>query len=104
VGFNAYRYAQRDYGFLEEERWQLSHAGAGADSSLLFVLATTGILGLGAYLKIWLKVLEKSGSKKNRLLVLTVLGVLLSHSLFLNSLFYPWIMAWLWLVLATGNS
>ncbi len=94
VGFNAYRYAQRDYGFLEDG-WQVSHAGAGADSSLLFVLATTGILGTSAYLWLWRKIL-----KTNHLAVLASSLALLTHSFFNNSLFYPWIMAWMWILLA----
>jgi glycosyltransferase involved in cell wall biosynthesis len=97
VGFNAYRYAQRNYGFLDEEKWQVSHAGAGADSSLLFVLATTGIFGFFAYFWIWLKSLITN----YELLITASIIALLVHSLFLNSLFYPWIMSWMWILLAT---
>lgn len=93
VGFNAYRYAQRDYGFLGED-WQVSHAGAGADSSLLFVLATTGIFGFGAYFWLWWKIL-----KTHNLIVIASAFALLVHSLFNNSLFYSWIMAWMWVLL-----
>lgn len=96
VGFNAYRYAQRDYGFLEKEKWQATHAGAGADSSLLFILATTGIFGLIAYLWLWWKIIQT----KN-LVILASAAALLVHSLFLNSLFYPWIMAWMWVLLGS---
>jgi len=103
VGFNAYRYAQRDYGFLEDEDWQESHAGAGADSSLLFVLATTGIIGLVAYL--WY--LVSAGAlafwqrkKMVGIVCLASLGAIIAHSFFLNSLFYPWIMGWLMILLA----
>lgn len=96
VGFNAFRYAQRDYGFLKE-RWQESNAGAGADSSLLFVLATTGIFGFGVYLKlIWH--ISQIGEKDK--VILASLAALFVHSWFLNSLFYPWIMAWMWILLA----
>jgi len=103
VGFNAYRYAQRDYGFLEEEKWQETHAGAGVDSSLLFVLATTGILGLISYL--WY--LGSAGvlafwqrKKVIGIVCLASLGAILAHSFFLNSLFYPWVMGWLAILLA----
>jgi O-antigen ligase len=95
VGFNAYRYVQ-------DEELKVSHAGAGADSSLLFVLATTGILGLGAYSWLWVKALFLSfkniKKRENQIALVSILVVLL-HSIFANSLFYPWIMAWLWLVL-----
>lgn len=103
VGFNAYRYAQRDYGFLKEEKWQESHAGAGADSSLLFVLATTGVLGLASYL--WY--LAKAGflafgqrRKVVGVVCFSSLGAVVTHSFFLNSLFYPWVMGWLAILLA----
>lgn len=103
VGFNAFRYAQRDYGFLKEDSWQASHAGAGADSSLLFVLATTGILGLMSYL--WF--LTRAGAlafwqrkKTIGVISLASLGAIIIHSFFLNSLFYPWIMGWLMILLA----
>lgn len=96
VGFNAYRYAQKKYGFLDEWEWQTSHAGAGADSSLLLVLATTGVFGFLAYLYLWWKILKTAS-----LIVLASGLALLIHSFFLNSLFYPWLMAWVWILLGT---
>lgn len=104
VGFNAYRYAQERYGFADEKKLAVSHAGAGADSSLLFVAATTGIFGLGAYL--WLlwtmaRAAWRRRSSPMGLVALASLGAVLIHSLFLNSLFYPWVMGWLWLLFAT---
>ncbi len=96
VCFNAYRYAQGRHGFLVGEELRSSHAGAGGDSSLLFVLATTGMIGLTVYLWLWGKALWLG--RANLLVLATLLSALI-HSLFINSLFYPWIMAWLWLVL-----
>lgn len=84
VGFNTYRYAQG--ASLK------SHAGAGADSSLLFVAATTGILGLGVYL--WYLRRLFLLRTINHELQATLVAVLV-HSLFLNSLFYPAVMVWL---------
>lgn len=87
VGFNTYRYAQRQSGFLDDSKWLKSHAGAGADSSLLFVAATTGLIGLSFYFY-YLKSLWQLNSMRYTLIPLLV------HSLFLNSLFYPAIMLW----------
>jgi len=104
VGFNTFRYAQREYGFLEEEDWQESYAGAGADSSLLFVLATTGLLGLASYLWFLIRagvLAFKQRKKIMGVVCLASLGAILIHSFFLNSLFYPWIMGWLMLLLAS---
>jgi len=89
VGFNVYRYAQG--ASLK------SHAGAGADSSLLFVAATTGTLGLLAYL--WY--LKRLYSLEP---ITYYLIPLLVHSLFLNSLFYPAVMVWIALLLAASDS
>ncbi len=88
VGFNTYRYAQK----ASPE----SHAGAGSDSSLLLVMATTGIIGLLFYLK-YLKKLWVIG--KNNLIISTSLIAILIHSFFLNSLFYPAVMLWVALLI-----
>ena len=98
VGFNAYRYIQRDYGFLGTG-WRITHAGAGADASLLFVWATTGILGLTAYLWLWLKAVNVKS-----LILISSITALFVHAFFLNSLFYPWVMGWMWTLLATERS
>lgn len=87
IGFNAYRYAT--------QASLVSNASAGADSSLIFVLTTTGVIGFLAYLNLLLRIPRKS------LVVLASLTALLIHSWFQNSLFYPWVMGWLWLILAS---
>lgn len=100
VGFNTYRYAQNKYGLLIDSKWLKSHAGAGADSSLLFVAATTGIIGLLAYLW-YLKLLYGLRTMNHELQVTLI--ALLVHSLFLNSLFYPTVMLWLSLLVIETN-
>lgn len=104
VGFNAFRYAQRDYGFISEKNWGTTNAGAGTDNSFLFVLATTGIFGLLTYLYFWLKCLYmsfKNSTKNKSSLILFASMISLSVSaLVINSLFYPWIMGWLMTLLA----
>jgi len=96
VGFNTYRYVQKKYGFLGED-WQTSHAGGGADNSLLFVLATSGGLGLLGLLGLLGKILLVS-FKKSRLVFASLIAVLF-HSFFNNTLFYPWVMGWLAIIL-----
>jgi len=98
VGFNTYRYVQRNEGFLAEEEWQVSQSGAGADSSFLLVLATTGIFGFLSYFWLWGKALKES--QKNLLVLASLLAIII-HSFFLNSLFYPQIMVWSWFLLAS---
>ena len=99
VGFNSYRYAQGKYGFIEERISEDSaHSAAGVDSSLLFVLATTGVLGLLGYLGI-LRVAWREGD----IIIRSSLIALLIHSCFTNTLFYPWIMGWWWILLGINE-
>lgn len=105
VGFNNYRQVQGRYGFLEETG-VVSHAGGGADSSLLFVWATTGILGLAAYL--WLgwkmiKLIIYNLQFTINLVLVSSIAALFLHSFFSNSLFYPWIMEWVWILAALAS-
>lgn len=82
IGFNTYRYAQKDADYLSGN-WRESHAGAGSDSSTLFVFATTGLLGLTVYF-LWYRSLFLNGSQFFKVILI----VLFIHSWFLNSLFY----------------
>ncbi len=101
VGFNAYRYAQNKYG-LNNKIWQITHSGAGTDNSFLFVLATTGIVGLGAYTYLLynLFLLAKKNLKNNvfSIIFFSSLAGLIFNSLFINSLFYVFILEWIWIM------
>jgi putative inorganic carbon (hco3(-)) transporter len=88
----------------------ISRAGAGVDNSILFLIATTGAIGLISYG--WLLVrmcLIRPGKKadakftKIRVLLLTSVAAVLVHSLFNNSLFYAWIMIWIWIVAGSAE-
>lgn len=96
VGFNTYRYVQLRYGFRNDRSLIASHADSGVDNSLLFVLATTGLVGFFSYLFLWFKILKRYWLMP--VLASCVLGLLLS-SLFINSLFYTPIMFWMWVML-----
>ena len=50
VGFNTLRYENSKRGYVAPIDEDISHAAAGSDSSLLFVAATTGIIGLILYI------------------------------------------------------
>lgn len=93
VGFNTVRYAKRVYLFEEDVDYQTNHSGAGLDNSFLFVAATTGIVGLIVFLA-FLAELFIQGT----VLVRITLVAAVVHSMFQNSLFFPWIMMWIWLV------
>jgi O-antigen ligase len=89
VGFNMYKYAQRDYGLVTIGEMK-SHSSSGADSSLLFVLSTTGLVGLSIFITALLFPLLDL--KKYRIQIAAVTLGLLVGSIFINSLFYPQIM------------
>jgi len=103
VGFNAYRYAQNRYGYLTDKKWGETHAGAGTDNSYLFVLATTGIIGIGVYLFLLYRMTVLTLKKREvmHIVVLSSLTGVFISSLFINSLFYIFIMEWLWILLGT---
>lgn len=101
VGFNAYRYSQASYGFLDPDKTLLTHAGAGADSSILFTLATTGLAGAAFFIWFLISLIRFLARRGIYLLVSSWLIVLV-HSFFLNSLYYPWVMLWLLLLTASN--
>lgn len=102
-GFNILRFIATERSWIDE-RTAPSRAGNGLDASLLFVGATTGIVGIAVYG--WLLVsfirLGLSGIKAKPAVRTVAAGYLAScaallvHSLFINSLFYPWVLVWTW--------
>ena len=82
----------------------VSRSAAGVDSSVLFLLATTGVIGTIVYgwimwSMIRLYQVHRSTCELQGILW-SVLTSLFVHSLFTNSLFYPWVMIWLWVFVA----
>lgn len=80
-----------------------SHSKFGVDSSFLFVFITTGVVGLSAFLFLIFKILKVGWKQKNSVqgvLLICSLSSILIHSLFQNSLFYPWVLGWLMILLA----
>lgn len=100
VGFNTYRFTQERYGFFSDRDDQGGHAGSGADSSLLLVAATTGLIGLAIYLFILWGLGREAFAKRRQpasLAFLVGMAALLVHSQFVNALFYPQIMEVFWI-------
>lgn len=95
VGFNAYRYAKLDSSMRNNSSNLVSHADAGVDTSLLFVIATTGIVGFILYLFLWYRIV-----KITSVLAIASIVAVFIDSMFINSLFYSFIMLWLWIISA----
>lgn len=96
VGFNSYRYAQEGRGFITREK--TLHSGAGTDSSLLLVLATTGIVGFVLFTNLLLGFLDLGIDNYKTLggaVFLASLASLFTNSLFINSIFFPQVLGWM---------
>lgn len=92
VGFNNLRDSYIENNLIKPYSENGGHAGAGVDSSIIFVMATTGIIGLAAFLYFWLKIFFlKINPEINFIVKGIILGLLMSSN-FINSLFYPPIM------------
>lgn len=107
VGYNNLRSVREEYGQILSAT---QHAAGGFDSSFLTILATTGIIGFIAYL--WLichmliDAFKEFWDKKSPPIMRGLgLGIfagtlgLVAHSQFVNSLLYPHIMLYLFIVL-----
>ncbi len=77
-----------------------SHACSGSDSSLLFVLTTTGVVGLIVSIYLFLQIRNAILHTTYYILLFASFVALVVHSLFSNSFFYPWIMGWMVILLA----
>lgn len=100
VGFNAYRYALERYGLSNESKYP-QHGEAGTDNSILFVTATTGIIGLLSFLYFWLCIIK---SVRKKIYVLASIASFGIGSLFINALFYNFLLMWMIVVLGTNWS
>lgn len=108
VGFNTIRFVSARQGFFGEEDLG-GRSGAGVDSSLLFVLATTGVVGFLIFLGIGFRIFKdsfiafrKKDSKFSSFMGLLMFSSglgLLAESTFINSLFYPQIILWFFTML-----
>ncbi len=92
IGFNNMCLARQKY--IGPESF-FSHSCSGSDSSLLMVLATTGIAGFFVFIQLIFNIWKTSSP-----ILKSSLIALLVHSFFSNSMFYPWIMGWMFILLA----
>lgn len=111
IGFNNLRTYKSGNNLNKVFSDENTHSGAGLDSSLLVILATTGITGLSIYLAWWVILLKDLfGSVKKPLgndlfLLITALSVgLFINSQFINSLFFPQIMLITYVIIGAAFS
>jgi len=101
VGFNNISSALDNYNLYQVHQNQFTHSASGVDSSFIFVLATTGIVGFLVYISFWVLLLGKVIHREARVLVLAIIIALFVNSQFINSLFYPEIMVLYFLILGS---
>jgi O-antigen ligase len=103
VGYNTLRYVQRDYGFLDLDALY-GHSASGSDSSVLYILATTGVVGFVTFVLAILAIISTAVKKKlSVLFFITLMLAFGLNSQFINSVFYPQIM-FVWMILAGFSS
>ena len=102
-GFNTLRYVKQKEGLLENSDAFNSHSAAGVPNSLLFVLVTTGLFGLAAFFIIGKSffTVAKSWNRDSLHGFITISIVLFTHSMFENTLFYPFILLFLCVYIAS---
>ena len=81
-----------------------SHACSGSDSSILFILATTGVVGLISFISLIVACGEAIPlavwkNNSDNLILYSSFAALLVHSLFSNSLVYSWVLGWIVILL-----
>lgn len=84
-GFNTLRFIRQDF---------TSHSAAGADNSFIFLLATTGIIGLIIYLWLLKEIWVTHFALRPLLLAFII------HAQFVNSLFFAPLMLYFWLIIS----
>lgn len=77
-----------------------SHACSGSDSSLLFILATTGIIGFMVFIYVVFRIAKSLKHSSYYIILFASSIALFIHSFFSNSVFYPWVMGWTMVLLA----
>jgi len=105
-GYNTLSIVKLSSGYIQNTG---IHSASGSDSSILTIIATTGILGLIPFLIFLLNILLHSfanwknskdqHSKAISLGTFCSIIVLLIHCNFVNSLFFPQIMIYIWVLL-----
>lgn len=101
VGYNNMCIAYQKYIGVQDFS---SHACSGSDSSILFILATTGVIGLIALVFGFWRIMISLPRNSYFIILGSSFVALLVHSLFGNSMFYPWIMGWMVILLSLASS
>jgi len=70
-----------------------SHACSGSDSSILLLVATTGVVGIMIFLKLFISIFKRNFG--DLVLIKSLLMAIFVHSLFTQSMFYSFVMGYM---------
>jgi O-antigen ligase len=96
-GYNRYGDAALELGTIKDTN---IHSANGSDSSLLTVLATTGLLGFLPFIAIYGLILRWAWRDREIGLIGGITGLFV-HSIFVNSLLFPLLLAPLWILIGS---
>ncbi len=88
VGFNNICWARENKSSVNIN----SHACSGSDSSILFIFATTGVIGLLIFIQLSYRIFKNVLSNYYGTVLIISFVAIFIHSFFSNSMFYPWVM------------
>jgi O-antigen ligase len=103
VGFNTYRYSVEKSGYHHPSDIAYNHSEAGNDNSFLFVLGTTGIVGLLIYLCFLYSLMKTYAVGNAKSIVVASLCVMIVGSFFNNVLFYTPLLFWMFITFIATN-
>lgn len=96
IGFNNLCTARIKYLNTDNIR---SHSCYGSDSSILLIITTSGFLGFLMFLRLLIEIFKSLDSSFYSKAFLASSVAVLMDSLFINSLFYSWVLLWLMILL-----
>jgi len=79
---------------------------ASVDTSFLYVLSAVGVFGFAAYVWLCIRIFRLGLDrlhKRHDALLMSSLAAVFVHSLFTNSMLYPWVMVWVWVLAAVSE-
>ena len=97
IGYNNLCIAKQKFGLYRPSQFSQDHACSGLDNSLLVILTSTGLLGT---VVIVLSLTKGFKNLTKSPLVASAIAAIAIHSMFSNTLFYPWVMFWLGVILS----
>jgi len=98
-GFNTVKYLTASLpDFADQKHFYPVRSGAGIDNSFLFMLCAAGIIGFGFYAYLVTIIIITFWRSDYKIYFISIMVAVIIHSQFNNSLFYPFILAFVFVV------